>query len=80
MTRYILLIASLVLACNLSAQSDEANGAVATELSATYECENSEISNFQGFTKSAEFNCVDYDFWVDSWYTFTRKRIFLVIA
>jgi len=71
MTRYILLIASLVLACNLSAQSDEANGAVATELSATYECENSEISNFQGFTKSAEFNCVDYDFWVDSWYTFT---------
>ena len=40
---------------------------------ATYECENEEIDNFQGFTKSSEFNCPgsEYDTWVDSWYSFT---------
>ncbi|MCK7590370.1 T9SS type A sorting domain-containing protein [Subsaxibacter sp. CAU 1640] len=73
MSRKLLTLVALLLTQFLIAQSDEAIDATPTQLSATYDCENAEIDDFQGFTKSSEFNCPgsDYDNWIDSWYTFT---------
>ena len=73
MTKKLLLIFALTFSFSVTGQTDEATDATPTQLSPSYDCENAEIDDFQGFTKSAEFNCPgsDYDNWVDSWYTFT---------
>lgn len=73
MSKKLLFILTLAMCQIMNAQTDEASGATPTQLSATYDCENAEIDDFQGFTRSAEFNCPgsEYDNWIDSWYTFT---------
>lgn len=71
MTKKLLLILAIAFSFALNAQTDEAIGATPTLLSQTYNCENAETGDFQGFTKSAEFTCFGYDNWVDSWYAFT---------
>lgn len=72
----------LLLGQIINAQTDEANDATPILASTTYECENEELGNFEGFTKSAEFTCAgpEYADWVDAWYEFTpvETRIFAI--
>ncbi|OIQ21511.1 T9SS type A sorting domain-containing protein [Lacinutrix sp. MedPE-SW] len=71
MTKRLLLILAVAFSFTINAQTDEAIGATPIQLSQTYNCENAETGDFQGFTKSDEFTCAGYDNWIDSWYSFT---------